>query len=92
MKPTRNRALAIVSLTVAAGLPLAAKAQQSATAVQEITVNGILPSVDDTYRAPPAVDVGPLGARPPGSRPDERQPARQAARPQDPHRRLHAQG
>jgi iron complex outermembrane receptor protein len=61
MKLRTGRTFALVSMAVAAGLPLTARAQQAATTVQEITVNGILPSVDDTYRAPAVVEVGPLG-------------------------------
>jgi len=59
--------MAVISMAAAAaaaGLPLAARAQQAATAVQEVTVNGVLPSVDDTYRAPAVIEVGPLGDKP----------------------------
>jgi iron complex outermembrane receptor protein len=51
-------------MAVATSVPLAATAQPAATAVQEVTVNGVLPSVDDTYRAPAVVDVGPPGGKP----------------------------
>jgi len=64
MRPSRGRRFAVFSIAVATGLPLAARAQQAATPVQEVTVNGVLPSIDDTYRAPPAVEVGPLGSTP----------------------------
>jgi iron complex outermembrane receptor protein len=48
-------------MAMASSIPLAAGAQPAATPVEEVTVNGVLPSVDDTYRAPAVVDVGPLG-------------------------------
>ncbi|WP_158915170.1 TonB-dependent siderophore receptor [Caulobacter sp. S45] len=58
-----GRTSAVLSLAVAASVPLTAHAQQAAqapTQVQEVVVNGILPSVDNSYRVP-AVEVGPLG-------------------------------
>ena len=68
MKSSRGRTFAALSIAASAGLPLAAQAQEAApaapTAVPEITINGILPSADDTYRAPPIIEVGPLGSRP----------------------------
>ncbi len=62
MRYGSGRITAFVSL-VAAGVPLAAKAQDAApptNQVQEVVVNGVLPSIDDTYRVP-EVQVGPLG-------------------------------
>jgi iron complex outermembrane receptor protein len=63
MKFRGGRTFAVVSMAMATGLPLAARAQPAPTAVEEVTINGILPSVDDTYRAPAVVEVGPLGSK-----------------------------
>jgi iron complex outermembrane receptor protein len=48
-------------MAMASSIPLAAGAQPAATQIEEVTVNGVLPSVDDTYRAPAVLEVGPLG-------------------------------
>lgn len=64
MRSGRGRTLAVVSMAMATSIPLAARAQPAATPVEEVTVNGVLPSVDDTYRAPAVIEVGPLGDKP----------------------------
>jgi iron complex outermembrane receptor protein len=60
------RASVVFPLLAVAGVPIAARAQDASAPVnqvQEVVVNGVLPSIDNTYRVP-AVDVGPLGPKP----------------------------
>ncbi len=52
----------MLSLAVVAGFPLVARSQD-ANEVKEVVVNGVLPSVDNTYRVT-NIDVGPLGDAP----------------------------
>ena len=66
MRARLSRVPAVLSVAITTALPLAAWAQdtaQPATQVQEVVVNGVLPSIDSTYRVP-SVEVGPLGAQP----------------------------
>jgi iron complex outermembrane receptor protein len=63
LKLRYGRVSARLSLVMAVSLPLAAQARESVAPPSEITVNGILPSVDRTYRVE-SVEIGPLGVKP----------------------------
>lgn len=63
MRQGCSRFSVILSVSMVAGFPLAAQAEEPGALAPPIIVNGILPSADDTYRVG-AIEVGPLGDKP----------------------------